>query len=85
MNYRKLVAGRIDAVLEERLVGLRDAKQTGLGDLITYNPKPIKADPYYLLVSRQHPRAEEIILSFNRGVRQLQADGRLDEILRVAP
>lgn len=84
-NYRKLAAGRIDALLEERLVGLETARQEGLGDSITYHPKPIKSVPYHLIVSKENPRAEEIIQVFNKGLSQLKADGRLNQILQITP
>lgn len=81
-NYRKLAAGRIDALMEERLVGLAALESEGFTDTLTYHPKPIKSAPYHLIVSRNHPRAQEIIAAFNQGLEQLKQDGRLEKILQ---
>lgn len=81
-NYQKLAAGRVDAVLEEVFVGLELAASVGVEDQVGYYPRPVKADPYHLIVSREHPDAEEIIETFNAGLAELEASGRLAEILQ---
>ncbi|MCW7753466.1 transporter substrate-binding domain-containing protein [Desulfobotulus sp. H1] len=84
-NYRKLAAGRIAALLEERVVGLATIEREGLQGAITLNPKPVKSVPYHLIVSRSHPGAEKIMAVFNEGLAQLRAEGRLDALLQMAP
>ncbi|WLD58234.1 transporter substrate-binding domain-containing protein [Salinispirillum sp. LH 10-3-1] len=80
-NYRKLQAGRLDGVLEEVQVGLELARSIGAADQISFYPKPIKADPYHLIISRDHPDAQLIIDTFNAGLKKLSDSGRLNEIL----
>lgn len=80
-NYRKLQAGRVDAVLEEVQVGLGLARSVGAADQISFFAKPIKADPYHLIVSRDHPEGQLIIDTFNAGLQKLKDSGRFDEIL----
>ncbi|EKO3646458.1 transporter substrate-binding domain-containing protein [Vibrio metschnikovii] len=79
-NFRKLQAGRLDGVMEERLVGLGLAASVGFSQ-VAYFDKSIKFVPYHLIVSRKHPKAAEIIAAFNDGLKQLESNGRLAEIL----
>lgn len=81
-NYQKLAAGRVDAVLEEVFVGLGLAESVGVADSVQFYPRPIKADPYHLIVSRSHPDAEVIIDTFNAGLAEITRNGRLSEILK---
>ncbi|WP_409526149.1 substrate-binding periplasmic protein [Nitrincola sp. MINF-07-Sa-05] len=80
-NYRKLQAGRVDGVMEEIQVGLSLARAVGVADSMSYDPQPIKAVPYHLIVSRAHPQAQAIIDTFNAGLEHLKSTGRLNEIL----
>ncbi|MDI9244614.1 transporter substrate-binding domain-containing protein [Marinobacter sp. CHS3-4] len=80
-NYKKMVSGRVDAVLEERLVGQQIVKELGVGDKVVTNPKPIKSKPYFLVVGKENPRHAEILDTFNRGLEELRANGQYDTIL----
>lgn len=82
-NYLKLVANRLDGVMEERLVGLDLAREAGVLDQVGYHPKRIKSNPYYLIVGKSNPRVDEILSVFNAGLKDLQESGRYDEILSV--
>lgn len=82
-NYRKLMADRLDGVMEERLVGLNLAREAGVFDQVSYHPKNIKSEPYFLIVGKANPRGAEIIEVFNRGLRALKDTGRYDSLLGV--
>lgn len=82
-NYLKLVADRLDGVMEERLVGLNLAKEAGVLDQVGYHPTRIKSNPYYFIVGKENPRGEEIIRVFNAGLNELKNSGRYDAILSV--
>lgn len=81
-NYLKLKAGRIDAVIEDRLVGIGLVSEQGLAEAVTYNPKPVgSSSPHYLLVGKANPIADEIISTFNQGFQALTESGRAGELL----
>ncbi|GGX66013.1 substrate-binding periplasmic protein [Saccharospirillum salsuginis] len=82
-NYRKLMADRLDAVMEERLVGLNLAKESGVADQVSYHPKTIKSKPYFLIVGKANPKSEEILRVFNLGLQELKDNGSYDSILGV--
>ncbi|MFE8071215.1 transporter substrate-binding domain-containing protein [Marinobacteraceae bacterium S3BR75-40.1] len=82
-NYKKLAAGRLDGVMEELLVGQQLASEVGVADQVDYNPKPIKSNPYHLIVGKANPRAQKVIDTFNKGIAALKASGEYNKILDI--
>ncbi len=77
-NYKKLSAGRLDVVLEDKDVGMELITQLNLADSIEPNAKTLSDRDYFVIISKQSPRAQELIDAFNRGLAKLKAEGKLD-------
>ncbi len=85
LNYKKLLGGRIDLYPNSMLVGysqialiFNDSEAT----LFTHHPKSIIEDfDMYMLFSKKNTDSEELAAKFDKGLRELKASGRYDEIL----
>lgn len=81
LNLLKLLRERIDLYPQEVNVGMAGI-QADLSeeeaDLITYHPHPLHSDYSYLLISRTHPDAEELVARFNETLEEYRADGRYE-------
>ena len=84
-SIHKLVAGRLDFCIDDRVV-LLDAIQRLYPDKMDnfkMLPKPFgKKTPTGLIVSRTYPNAEEILTSFNKALKILKQSGEYDRILQ---
>ncbi|WP_394251203.1 substrate-binding periplasmic protein [Vibrio profundi] len=78
-NYYKLTAGRLDIVLEDTDVGLNILRRLNLSHEIKADPRTLNQRHYSLMISRKSERSEELISAFNRGLKKLQNDGRIDK------
>ncbi len=77
-NMKKLLAGRLDFVLEDTDVGKELILNMGIQDKVKPNPTTINQRDYYLIISKKSPRAQELIDAFNRGMAKLNEDDKLD-------
>lgn len=80
-NFNKLLAGRLDVVLTSKDVG-NFILQTQLQDrqhLVTHHPLVLITLQNHFIVARSHPRAKWLIATFNRGLAQLQKQGKLQQ------
>lgn len=87
-NFKKLLAGRISIFPELIEVGLEELRNDFTPEeikLVTFHPKPYRSSSYYLLMSRQNKHNETILAAFNRGIEQLKANGRFNEIMFNTP
>ena len=76
-NFRKLLLGRIELFLVERIPGLAfmDKHLTEEEKVqITYHPKPIHAPDYHLLVSKKVEHGKAIIDAFNKGLGEIDIE-----------
>lgn len=80
LNLRKLVAGRLDAVVGDLLTLHYLARENGLAAQIRYAEKPIAAVPRYAAFPQA--RAERA-QRFADGMKQITDDGTLAAILQV--
>ncbi|PWQ99651.1 substrate-binding periplasmic protein [Leucothrix arctica] len=83
-NFKKLLRKRIDIMPVSRFVGkniLRTKFQAWENDAVTFHPKPVYSSSLYLLVSKKHPNGQEIINTFNEGLKKLKASGKYQKIL----
>ena len=84
LNFEKLIAGRIDLFPMDRVVGQQmlqeefSAKERGK---ITWHPRPVRHDRLRLLLSREVPENAERIKAFNKALRELRAEGEIEEII----
>lgn len=86
INFRKLLAGRIDlypvASPNAGLALLRELFNTEEQESITYHPRPFIEDPgMHLLLSRNRPEAQRIWDYYVAGLKHLKASGRYTAII----
>lgn len=83
-NYKKLVAGRLDVVLEDTEVGHERIIKLGLKDKIAAHPKKLTSSGYSVIISKKIPNAKKLIDAFNQGLKKLKADGRYDKYVEAS-
>ncbi|TPE53423.1 transporter substrate-binding domain-containing protein [Maribrevibacterium harenarium] len=78
-----LEAGKIDLYADSLSAAREEAKKQGMDpmDLQILIP-PLEEHDLYLLVSKAIPNSEELRNAFNKGLIELQASGRYEEILK---
>ncbi|WP_295993946.1 ABC transporter substrate-binding protein [Rugamonas sp.] len=84
-NLLKLTIGRIDGVLEDKLIAQYHiqsniAAHDALGD-IEFAPAPLMTLPLYLAINPQTAHARQIIEQFNLELGKMRKDGTLDTII----
>lgn len=78
INFRKLLAGRIDALPAAELQGiqlLRQHFEPEIHDRIEVLPKPLSTTTGHLMFSRKWTNAEELLADFNTGLQHLRDTG----------
>lgn len=81
LNLQKLLRGRIDLYPQEVSVGqanIQAALSPEEAERIVYHPRPLHNDYSFLLISRAHPQAEELVQLFNETLEAFRASGRYD-------
>nr|WP_245555163.1 transporter substrate-binding domain-containing protein [Hahella ganghwensis] len=85
INWRKLLAGRIDLFpsdVEAGYAKLRDIFPDEKADRITHHPHPLKPlTPMHVLFSKEKPENQERLERFNQGIKKLISDGRFEQYL----
>ena len=46
-----------------------------------FTTTPVSSNDLFVIVSRKHPKGEEIISSFNKGLAKLKESGEYDQII----
>lgn len=85
LNMRKLMLDRIDLFPINIDVGYEIlAKEFGTRgiEMITYNEKHLRVVPTYLLFSRNYEKHIEMAQRFNKGLKMLKDEGRIDEYFK---
>ncbi|GLQ33539.1 substrate-binding periplasmic protein [Litoribrevibacter albus] len=83
-NYRKLMAGRIDAVPGGQIVGyymIQKMFPEAKVRMITHHSKPLREADMFMFFSRKRPRSQEFDAAFSRGMKKLKSSGRYSTIL----
>ena len=80
-NFLKLLAGRIDALVEDQAVVLYIASQMGISDKIEEAGVSLPANKVGIAFSPKKPMAKEYAKALASGIRQLRASGDLQKIL----
>lgn len=86
-SIKKLLAGRVDAYIDDEIVGLHVLHSQFGSDQaakITVHPKAVWVTPLYLLLSRKKESNAETIKAFNLGLRRLRQSGRYYQLLAQA-
>lgn len=81
-NLKLLIAKRTDLFATDEMSGYFMAAQLSLDPRkLRVVKKPMVEHPGYLLVSRLHPQADELLRRFNQGLANLKKSGRYTEIM----
>ena len=84
INFRKLLAGRIDIFPNDLDAGLSLVQSnfsSSEANFFTYNPHPVKLAPHHLLLSKKNPKNENLIKVFNYGLKKLKESGAYNQYL----
>lgn len=81
LNFKKLVAGRIDAVMEDPNVAALQIQEMGIGDKV--KAAGSEGDPLLLFIafSPSNPKSEDYAQLLSDAVAAMRSDGRLAAIL----
>ncbi len=82
-NTKKLIAGRIDLILEDQIglvTTLLEKAPTLLRD-IEFETTPFSNNELYVACGLGNPRCQKLIETFNRGLEQIKANGTYRAIL----
>ncbi|MEM7291981.1 MAG: transporter substrate-binding domain-containing protein [Pseudomonadota bacterium] len=82
INLQKLLRKRIDMLVAAFGIFRYELNQSG-GDVseFTFIEPPLAENSLYIMASRAIPDGAQIIADFNRGLREIQADGTYDKLL----
>jgi polar amino acid transport system substrate-binding protein len=80
LNLKKLAANRIDGFIENRYVGLAEAKKAGLADKIEIHPVPISSDDVSFMFSKKSTTGETLA-AVEDALKAMRTDGQYDKIL----
>lgn len=79
---RQMLVGRIDVFVGEEIMVAQTMRLRFGGEAaFKRGSVPVKQIPHYLIVGKANPRAAAILEAFNRGLEQVRADGRWQEIV----
>ena len=83
LNFKKMLAGRIDVYAASFFVGYNMINKLypEKANLFTNHKKPVSTNGYALIISKKHPKGKEIVSKFNSGLKKLKSSGRYEEIL----
>ena len=85
-NFRKLLAGRIDAYPQEVKVGqyyMRQLLSESELELVTFHEQPLLVNQSFLLLSRARPESPQRIEQFNTQLRLFHENGRYKDYFRA--
>jgi len=82
LAVRQLFAERIDMIAGSIPAILHEIEKQGhaIDDIVVLRP-PLVENPLHNMVSRDHPRGEELIEDFNEGLAAIREDGTYERIL----
>lgn len=83
MAFQMLEKGEVDMVAAPQLVGLLTLKNMTTFGVNSFKilEKEIGTEALYLVISKNHPSAEEIIADFNKVFLRLKEEGKIDELI----
>ena len=81
LNFKKLIAGRIDLFPMDSITGwlMIRTKISTYMEVLTTHPKPLRSTAGFFCISKHLPNANALMTLFNEGLQQLKQDGRYDQ------
>ncbi len=82
-NLKKLIGGRIQLMIADKFVGLYLMEKNSLEgrDTIEFMTPPLELKDLFLCISKKAPDADKKLAAFNRGLKEIIADGTFGKIL----
>lgn len=80
-NIKKLMANRVDVVLDDYNVMSYTLKNMKVTDKVKAKPLPSKRGSLYVAFSPKNPKAKDYAALFDKGVAELRKSGKLKDIL----
>ncbi len=84
VNFKKLLAGRINLIVMIQKVGeeyLKKELAPEQAAQISFHPKPVRISGYHLLLTKTLPGNEELMKKFDDGFKKLVENGTFDKIM----
>lgn len=83
-NVKKLVLGRFDLTLEDQIVlsNLLKKKEPKLLEEVEFTKNALSSQTLSVTCGLKNPRCNEIIGAFNKGLAEIRANGKYDEIMK---
>jgi len=77
-----LMQGEVDAVAINEFTGREALKELGLKDRVTViDTRPLSIEGQHLLIHKSHPRGQEILAEFNKGLKMIKESGEYQRII----
>lgn len=80
-NFKKLLAGRINTLIESEPVANARIKQMGLSNKIKRVGYTNDPSPMYIACSPSNPRSQELVDQVDKVIKALRATGEIDSIM----
>ncbi|OZG74381.1 hypothetical protein BTA51_05060 [Hahella sp. CCB-MM4] len=82
INLLRLTQKKIDLALEDEIVARSIIREqaSSLKDDITFTQNALSTNDLHLIISRKHPKGQEIIKAFNQGLATIKNNGTYDRI-----
>jgi len=84
LNLNKLLHGRIDLVLVDKIVGqhILNINHAQQKHEVEWMRPPVRVETQHLVVSKRAPDSQALLDDFNRGLAAISADGTVAQIMR---
>ncbi len=83
-SFKKLLKGRIQIFPNDLDAGLEIIHKHFTSEqvaLFSYHPKPVRAAPHHLLLSKNVKQNKQMLERFNKGLKRLKESGKVDQYL----
>ena len=84
LNFKKILAGRIDVYQTSKIVGYATINRLFTPEdakLFTNHPKPAVENEFYILFSQKTPNGQSLADKFDSGLKKLKESGSYDQII----
>ncbi|NJN77368.1 MAG: amino acid ABC transporter substrate-binding protein [Saprospiraceae bacterium] len=81
--FQMLEKGEVDMVASPELVGLLTLKNMTIIDMNSFKilEKEIGTEELFLVISKNHPQAEDILSEFNKTYQRMVSEGKINQLI----
>ncbi len=87
-NLKVLFRGRVDFIAMSKIPAIAIIKNvpniSGTLDQVVFFEPPLRKNPIHLTGHKEMPKSNEIVLEFNKGLKQIKEDGTYDSIMEIS-